>query len=194
MSGTDRNTFSAGFTAFLINKQGLALTNWHVFEGAKEVVVYLSDSEGNIFDSKYFGVLKIVDYSSVYDYAIFYVNFDEDTRKDLAPLPLTRLSIAAGDKVAVVGNPAPGTEILPMRFASGKISSYNENDRVKGQIGIDVAITNGFSGGPLCNYYGEVVGISKSGYLDSSANLNFAVDIMKVRERLEELNCMYDGK
>ena len=181
-------------TAFLINKQGLALTNWHVLNGARQIVVYLSDSEGNVSESKHFGVKRIVNQNRDYDYAIFYVDFDEDTRENLSPLPLTRLSSSAGDKVAAVGNPAPGTEILPMRFAGGKISSFNESDRERGQIGIDVAITNGFSGGPLCNYYGEVVGISKSGYSGSNANLNFAVDIMKVRNKLDELNCIYDGK
>lgn len=181
-------------TAFLINEQGLALTNWHVLDNAQKTFVYLSDSEGNIYGNKCFEIMPNVVHNSTYDYAIFYVNFDEDTRRNLAPLPLTRLSIAAGDKVAVVGNPAPGSEILPMRFAAGKISSYNEMDRNEGQIGIDVAITNGFSGGPLCNYYGEVVGISRSGFSNNDANLNFAVDIQKVREKLDELNLVYEGK
>ena len=184
-------------TAFLINKQGLALTNCHVLQEApskSDIVIYLSDSEGNISESKKYGVKDNIVMNSTYDYAIFYVDFDEDARRNLTPLPLTKLSFAAGDKVAVVGNPVPGGAILPMRWAAGKISSYNETDRANGCVGIDVAITHGFSGGPLCNYYGEVVGISRSGFENNDANLNFAVDIFKVREKLNELNYVYEGK
>lgn len=181
-------------TAFLINNNGLALTNNHVISGANQMVVYASDSQGNVNSDKQFGIKKIVQADKKYDYAIFYVDFDEDTRGRLNPLPLVRLPIAAGNDVAVVGNPAPGSEILPMRYASGKVSSYNDNDKANGQIGIDVAITHGFSGGPLCNYYGEVVGISKSGYSDNDANLNFAVDIQKVRMWLDDNGYNYEGK
>ena len=191
-TNSERGTFLG--TAFLINKNGLALTNYHVVRGANQMVVYTSDSRGNIRTDKAFGIKKMVESNADYDYALFYVDFDEDTRGNLNPLPLVRLSVAAGNKVAAVGNPAPGDEILPMRFATGKISSYNDDDKQRGQIGIDVAITNGFSGGPLCNYFGEVVGISKSGYSNNNANLNFAVDIQKIREWLDDNGYDYEGK
>lgn len=180
-------------TAFLINSNGLALTNNHCIEGAMQMTCFLSDGEGNVTRDKQFNIKRVVYRNNEYDFAVLYVDFDEDTRKHLVPLKLTASSFAAGDAVHSVGNPSPD-KVLPMRFSSGHISSYNDEDRSMGRIGIDVPITHGFSGGPLCNKYGEVVGINVSGYAHSDANLNFAVDINVVRKALDNLELVYEGK
>ena len=185
-------------TAFIISKNGLAITNCHCLENAEQAIVLLSDSEGNLSTNKVFGIKPGVYKNSEYDYAVFYVDFDEDTRSSLSPLPLTRRQYSAGTEAHSVGNPAPSDgfsqRILPMRFNSGHISSYNEEDKKRGRIAIDVPITHGFSGGPLCNKYGEVIGINVSGFENSDANLNFAVDIKKVREYLDNEGMLYEGK
>ncbi|MDE6495312.1 MAG: S1C family serine protease, partial [Duncaniella sp.] len=86
--------------------------------------------------------------------------------------------------------PAPG-ELLPMSYASGTISAVRAEEK---KLQINAPITHGFSGGALVNEYGEVVGISSSGYDNNNANLNFAVDINVVRDRLDQLNLPYAGK
>lgn len=48
------------------------------------------------------------------------------------------------------------------------------------ELQINVPIDHGSSGGALINRFGEAIGITSAG-LNSTANLNFAVDIERVR-------------
>ncbi|MEE3447811.1 MAG: trypsin-like peptidase domain-containing protein [Bacteroidales bacterium] len=61
-----------------------------------------------------------------------------------------------------------------------KISQIHRGEDYELQI--SVPIDHGSSGGALINRYGEVIGITSAGLGEiSSANLNFAVDIERVR-------------
>jgi len=69
---------------------------------------------------------------------------------------------------------------LDNTFSSGEISQIRPNEDY--QIQISVPIDHGSSGGALINQYGEAIGITSAGLGEySSANLNFAVDIERVR-------------
>lgn len=180
-------------TAFFINDNGLAITNNHVVNPNANYRFYLSDSQGNVDFQNGYTLNRIVatsDYRTGPDYTIFYVNLDDDTKKRMSWLSVSNQSVAGGDKIATVGNPAPG-EILPMSYASGTISAVRTNEN---RLQINAPITHGFSGGALVNEQGEVVGISSSGYDNNNANLNFAVDIRVVRDKLDQLNLPYAGK
>lgn len=180
-------------TAFFINDNGLAITNNHVLNHGANYRFYLSDSQGNIDFENGYTLNRIVatsDYRTGPDYTIFYVNMDDDSKKRMSWLTISRQPVAGGDKIATVGNPAPG-ELLPMSYASGTISAVRADEK---KLQINAPITHGFSGGALVNEYGEVVGISSSGYDNNNANLNFAVDINVVRDRLDQLNLPYAGK
>ncbi len=179
-------------TAFFINENGLAISNNHVVDHGADYRFYLSTSDGKLDLNNGYKLNRIV-YTSNYkegpDYTIFYVDLDNDSKKAINYLSVASTPLGDGEHVATVGNPAPGVELLPMRFSSGQISA---RDTDKMRYGINVPITHGFSGGPLINKYGEVVGISSSGY--GEANLNFAVDFEVVRKKLDELNLPYAGK
>lgn len=181
-------------TAFFINENGLAVSNNHVVNHGNKYKVYLSDSQGNINYDRGYDITTIVktqDYRTGPDYTIFYVNIDEDTKKRLSYLTVGKHRPASGDKIATVGNPAPGDRILNMSYAHGTISAVREN---QGQLQINAPITHGFSGGALVNDRGHVVGISSSGYDNTNANLNFAVDMQIVRDILDSENVPYAGK
>lgn len=182
-------------TAFFISGSGLALTNCHCVEGATAMCALLSDGEGNVDRNRQFSI-DIVYKDKEHDFAVFYVNLDEDTRKHLVSLELTRYPIVANEDVWSVGNPAPAGIDTPlsMRINSGNVSSYNDSEQAAGLIGINIPITHGFSGGPVCNKYGEVIGINVGGYSHSDANLNYAVDIKMVRAELDRLHKDYNGK
>lgn len=180
-------------TAFFIGNDGLALTNNHVLNHQADAVVYISNTEGNIDRQQPYKIKRIVQTNEEFDYTIFYVDLDPTTLKRIVYLPLAKdqKCFARGAEIASIGNPAPGGEILTMSFATGTISALRPE---QGKIQQDVAITHGFSGGPTANFYGEVVGISQSGYENNNANLNFAVDIRLVRQTLDDLNIPYAGK
>ncbi len=181
-------------TAFFINDNGLAVSNNHVVNGNNAYKVYLSDSQGNINYDQGYNITTIVkesDYRYGPDYTIFYVNLDDDTKKRLSKLKVAKHRPTSGDKIATVGNPAPGDRILNMSYAHGTVAAMRDE---QGLIQINAPITHGFSGGPLVNEYGQVVGISSSGYDNSNANLNFAVDMQIVREALDKANVPYEGK
>lgn len=181
-------------TAFFINENGLAISNNHVVNHGNKYKVYLSDSQGNINYERGYDITTIVktqDYRTGSDYTIFYVNIDEDTKRRLSYLTVGKHRPASGDKIATVGNPAPGDRILNMSYAHGTISAVRDD---QGLLQINAPITHGFSGGALVNDRGHVVGISSSGYDNTNANLNFAVDIQIVRTVLDNENLPYAGK
>lgn len=181
-------------TAFFINGNGLAISNNHVVNHSNNYKVYLSDSQGNINYDRGYDITTIVktqDYRTGADYTIFYVNIDEDTKQRLSYLKVGKHRPASGDKIATVGNPAPGDRILNMSYAHGTVSAVRE---AQGLLQINAPITHGFSGGALVNDRGQVVGISSSGYDNNNANLNFAVDMQIVRDVLDNENLPYAGK
>lgn len=134
----------------------------------------------------------MVQYSSKYDWCIFVVSLDPGEKSHY--LKLARLRPERGVDVGVVGNPKG----LLATYTTGQVTNIHEE---AGKIQIDASMTQGNSGGPICNFNGEVVGIAQSvaGNPDGSnatGNLNFGTDIMIVRNALDQLKDVktYGGK
>ena len=179
-------------TGFFINENGLALTNYHVLAGASTGRVFLCDEKGNITADRDRNILRIVQYSSKYDWCIFVVSLDPGEKSPY--LKLARQRPERGVDVGVVGNPRG----LLATYTTGQVTNIHED---AGKIQIDASMTQGNSGGPICNFNGEVVGIAQSvaGNSDGSnatGNLNFGTDIMIVRNALDQLKDVktYGGK
>lgn len=179
-------------TGFFINENGLALTNFHVLAGASTGRVFLCDEKGNITADRDRNILRVVQYSSKYDWCIFVVSLDPGEKSHY--LKLARQRPERGVDVGVVGNPRG----LLATYTTGQVTNIHEE---AGIIQIDASMTQGNSGGPICNFNGEVVGIAQSvaGNSDGSnatGNLNFGTDIMIVRNALDQLKDVktYGGK
>ena len=191
-AGNSRNRWIG--TAFFIGDDGLALTNNHVLNHQSDGYVYLSNASGVVDAQQPFKIKRIVYTNSEYDFTIFYVDLDPTSLQRLTYLKIAKDrndNFVRGAEIASIGNPAPGDKILTMSFATGEIAAFREE---MGKIQINIPITHGFSGGPVSNFRGQVVGISQSGHEHSDANLNYAVDIRIVRAKLEELKLPYAGK
>ena len=191
--GTDGNQQWVG-TAFFISKDGLALSCNHVINHGTITKVCISNSKGEINVEQGYGVNSIAHADKDLDYVVFYVNLDDEARRNLKFMPLAKEVPVGGTKVGVMGNPL-GEESLLMSYSSGTVSG---NRPKIGKIQINAPITHGFSGGPVCNNHGEIIGIAQSGIetqdAGTIANLNFAVDIQQVRHWLDENNKAYAGK
>ena len=145
-------------TAFVISEDGSIVTNYHVINGASSATVTIGDATYTVesvlaYDEKIdLAVLKLRDASSL-SYATVCAN-----------------PVKAGETVYAIGS----SRGLTNTYSQG-IITYADRD-VDGVVHVqhDASITNGNSGGPLINIYGEVIGINTFGILDSQ-NLNFAV-------------------
>ncbi len=154
-------------SGFFVTSRGRAVSNYHVFKGT-----LLGGEEIHLTDGRKLKISKIVAQSQKYDYIVF----DVQTSKAVNYIPLSTHTPKVGEKVYAIGSPLG----LDNTFSSGEISQIRRGEDYELQI--SVPIDHGSSGGALINRYGEVIGITSAGLGEiSSANLNFAVDIERVR-------------
>ncbi|WP_017316724.1 HhoA/HhoB/HtrA family serine endopeptidase [Mastigocladopsis repens] len=158
-------------SGFIIDPNGMILTNAHVVSGADSVTVTLKDGR------KLQGEVKGVDEPS--DLAVVKIN---GRNLPVAPLGNSK-DLQVGDWAIAVGNPLG----LDNTVTLGIISTLN---RSSAQVGIpdkrldfiqtDAAINPGNSGGPLLNEQGEVIGINTAIRADAQG-IGFAIPIDKAK-------------
>jgi serine protease Do len=163
-------------SGFIIESDGLILTNYHVVDNAETITVRLLD--GRDFSG------KVVGKDPKTDIALVRIN-----AQNLPAVPLgdsDRLEV--GEWVMAIGNPFG----LDYTVTSGIVSA---KDRQIGAgpydhfIQTDASINPGNSGGPLINLQGEVVGIDSAIFSESGGNIGigFAIPINLVKQLLPQL-------
>lgn len=157
------STGSQGFqgSGFFISSDGLAVSNYHVFEGTGKGLEIIKLSNG--LQLKVDRV-ELIDKEN--DVILFKVRLPSGTKS--AYIPISTQPPQIGDRVFAIGSPLG----LENTFSSGEVSQL----RGRNTIQINAPIDHGSSGGALINEYGEAIGITVGG-MESSANLNFAIDI-----------------
>ena len=158
-------------SGFFVTPNGRAVSNYHVFQGT-----LMGGEEIHLTDGRKLKISNVVAKSEKYDFIVF----DVKASKSVNYIPLSTHRPQVGEKVYAIGSPLG----LDNTFSSGEISQIRPNEDY--QLQISVPIDHGSSGGALINQYGEVIGITSAGLGEiSSANLNFAVDIERVRKYLK---------
>ena len=164
--GDDRRQFGTGF---VVGPDGRIVTNLHVIVGSADVKVRMADGSE-------FKVDRIVAVDPRRDLAIIGI--------DAQNLPTMQLGdsdiVAAGDKVIAIGNPLG---VLDYTVSDGLISSVRQLDEGITVLQISAPISQGSSGGPLFNPYGEVIGVATLISAEGQ-NLNFGVPSNYVRQLL----------
>jgi len=161
-------------TGFIIDPQGLILTNHHVVDGADRIMVRLTDGR-NLHATR-------IGSDPDTDIALIKV---ESTR----PLPYAALgdsdTLRVGEWVCAIGNPLAYEHTVTVGVVSfiGRKLFDSSLDRY---IQTDAAINFGNSGGPLINARGEVIGINAA-ISSRAANIGFAVPINQARAILPQL-------
>jgi serine protease Do len=162
-------------SGFIINADGLILTNAHVVDGAQEVTVKLTDRRE--YRAKVLGVDKKSDIAVI--------------RIDAKNLPTVKLgdpsSAKVGEPVLAIGSPFGFENSATAGILSAKSRSLPEDNYTFLQT--DVAVNPGNSGGPLFNLKGEVIGINSQIYSRTGGyqGLSFAIPIdvaVKVQDQL----------
>jgi serine protease Do len=137
-------------SGFLIDPQGVVVTNHHVVAGAEEVLVTLSD--GRKF------VSKNIKSDPKSDLAIVRL----ETKEALPYLTFGDSSVMEiGDRVLAVGAPFGLTGTVTSGIVSAKGRNIHMN-MYEDFLQTDAAINPGNSGGPLVNLRGEVIGVNSA--------------------------------
>ena len=156
-------------TGFIWDEKGRVVTNHHVVEGAKRVLITLDDhSTANVTQIRS---------DPQHDIAVLWTDIPEGKRKPIALGESAKLQVGQG--VLAIGNPFG----LDHSLSAGIISSLsrsisNDDGRVmRGLIQTDAAINPGNSGGPLLDSSGRLIGINTAIVSPSgaSAGIGFAI-------------------
>lgn len=149
-------------SGFFINSSGIAVTNYHVIEGAYSAEITVSDT-GEVYD-----VLGVLDYSKIEDWAILKIDGTDFSFLDIG----ASTTVVGGATVYAIGSPLG----LQASISQGLISNAKRTEYGVDYIQISVAISAGSSGGALINKFGDVVGITSASYVNGQ-NLNLALPI-----------------
>jgi S1-C subfamily serine protease len=141
-------------TGFIFRKEGYILTNDHVVNGAKQIVI-------RTFDNREFKDAQLIGTDPSTDIAVLKI----DAAAELMSIPLANSDrVRVGQFVIAIGNPFQLDYTVTMGIVSGKGRSLlpDSVDLIRYQdfIQTDAWINKGNSGGPLLNIYGEVIGIN----------------------------------
>ena len=143
---TERKASSLG-SGFIIDENGIVITNNHVVANAEDILVRVGDKE---YDAKIIGADPYMDIAVI----------KMQTNDKFEPVTFGDSSKArVGDWVVAIGNPFG----LGGTVTSGIISARNRQiglTRYEDFIQTDASINQGNSGGPLFNLKGEVIGIN----------------------------------
>lgn len=163
-------------TGFVIDPQGLVLTNQHVVEGASEITITFSGNK------KYSG--KVIGQDTDLDLAVIKI----DSTEQFPALTLGNSEkIRVGEWVIAIGNPYGLDHTVTAGVVSAKGRPMKiENRTYRNLIQTDAAINPGNSGGPLLNTRGEVIGINTAVNI-SAQGIGFAISINTAKDILEEL-------
>ncbi len=149
-------------TGFVYSCDGKIITNFHVLDGAYSAVI--------VIDGVTYQVREILAYDENIDLAVIKV---DGTFSNYANICKNEISV--GTTIYAIGS----SRGLTNTFSQGIVTYYNRVVDDVSYIQHDASITNGNSGGPLINEYGEVIGINTWGITDSQ-NLNFAVFVKEL--------------
>ena len=173
-------------SGFIVNPDGLVLTNAHVVADADEVTVKLVDQRE--FRAKVLGSDPTTDVAVL--------------RIDAKSLPTVRLGdptkTRVGDWVVAIGTPYGLDNTVTAGIVSAK-SRALPGDSVVPFIQTDAAVNPGNSGGPLFNMDGEVIGINSQIFSRSGGfqGLAFAIPIdvaLKVKDDIVQHGKVSHGR
>jgi serine protease Do len=181
---------SAGIgSGFIVQPDGVIVTNAHVVAGATKISVALRD--GTTYDAKLLGI------DELNDLAVLRINA---TRLPVAPIG-TSADLAIGEWAIAIGNPyafllgnsepsvtagvisATGRNLVPQQGQGDGPGTYVD------MLQTDAAINPGNSGGPLVNALGQVIGVNTSIFSPSggSIGLGFAIPVNRAMRVADDL-------
>jgi serine protease Do len=176
-------------SGFIVQPDGVIVTNAHVVAGASKISVALRD--GQTYDAKLLGM------DELNDLAVLRINA---TKLPVAPIG-TSSDLAIGEWAIAIGNPyafllgntepsvttgvisATGRNLVPQQGQNEGPGTYVD------MLQTDASINPGNSGGPLVNALGQVIGVNTSIFSPTggSIGLGFAIPINRAMRVADDL-------
>jgi S1-C subfamily serine protease len=171
----DRRFETIAGSGFLVEPDGLLLTNAHVVDGAASILATLHS--GDRMSAEVVGLDPVLDVALV-------------KLQVATPQPVVRLgdssAVKVGDEVVTIGSPV-GLELTMTRgivSALNRVLPYVSADEPMLQT--DAPINPGNSGGPLLDRCATVVGVNTL-YSEDARNVAFAIPINAVKQSMRSL-------
>lgn len=156
---------SALGSGVIVTREGHIITNYHVINGADEIVVALEDGR----NAKAF----VLGENRERDLAVLKINLS-----NLQPVRISENPLRVGDVVLAIGNPFGVGQTVTQGIISAT-SSRNRDLNIstfEDFIQTDAAIHPGSSGGALIDVYGNLIGINTANLPQTgSGGIGFAV-------------------
>jgi serine protease Do len=162
----------------IVDKAGYIITNYHVVEGADNIVVRLSDRRS--FEA------TVVGTDALTDLALLKIDADNLIAAEWGDSD----KLEVGDLVWALGSPFGLDRSLTFGIVSAKSrrsGSYLSRSPYQEYLQTDAAVNPGNSGGPLVNIEGQVVGINAAIFGNSYQGISFAIPSGLAREKYDEL-------
>lgn len=172
-----------GGSGFIIDSDGIILTNRHVIADPEaEYIVLLNEEE------RY--KAKILAKNSINDVAILKINKKNLPILELgdsSTLELGQTAIAIGNALGIFRNTVSVGVVsgLSRKIVAGE-PFQKERIRLRGLIQTDAAVNPGNSGGPLIDIQGKVIGINAVMVL-LAENIGFALPINTAKKDLKDI-------
>ncbi|MBC6414428.1 MAG: Do family serine endopeptidase [Chromatiales bacterium] len=163
-------------SGFIISADGEVISNYHVVEGAEQIIVKLNDRREM--------TAEVIGFDKISDIVLLKIDGDN--------LPTVKIgssqALKVGQWVLAIGTPFGFDYTVTAGIVSAKGRSLPDSNYVP-FLQTDVAINPGSSGGPLFNLAGEVVGINSQIYsrTGSYSGLSFAIPIDLVLDIVDQI-------
>jgi serine protease Do len=184
-------------SGFVYDKNGHIMTNYHVVEGAKNNIVYVTFLDGVSYEAEISGTDPYADLAVI---KLLNLNQHKDALSKLVPLDLgNSTNLKVGERVVAVGNPfglsgsltdgiisglgrlmpantiqfIPPSQPYDLQNMPTNVPSFSIPDIIQ----TDAAINPGNSGGPLLNMKGQVIGINTAIFSNTGAYIGIGFSI-----------------
>lgn len=164
-------------TGFIIDPDGLIVTNYHVIDGADQVFVTFNDDSQEI-------EAEVVGFDQRTDLALLKIDYPEK----LSALEFGDPDMSkVGDWIVAIGNPfgLGGTVTTGIISAKARSMQVGYNDLIQ----TDASINLGNSGGPMLNMDAKVIGVNRIILSRTGTNIGigFAVSAKTVKYIVESI-------
>ncbi len=164
-------------SGFLMDPNGVVVTNEHVVERAEKVSVIVPGRPGRY-------LAKVVGMDKQTDLAVLKIS----PREGEKPFPIAKLGdsdqLRVGEWVIAIGNPYGLDGTVSLGIISGKGRDLRTDNLLNDFIQTDAMIDRGSSGGPLINLQGEVLGINSRG---QGRGIGFTIPINTAKRVVKDL-------